>query len=211
MPARAKSNDGAFVALNKPYGVLSQFVGERGQRTLAAFGLPKDLRVAGRLDADSEGLLLLSRDGAAAKRLLSPGGHGRVYWALTARRPDAAALAALTSGVTLKDGPARALWARRIAAPGLPEREPPPRGQGGAAPVWIEIALDEGRNRQARRMLAAVDAPVLRLWRAGIGGFILHLNDLKNGRWRALSAAEGRALTQPARPIGIEDTLDADG
>lgn len=189
--ARAKRPRGRVFVLNKPYGVLSQFDGRRGDRTLAAFGLPKTARVAGRLDKDSEGLLLLAEDGLWAHRLMTPdAAHRRTYWALVEPAPDAEALRRLRDGVSLKDGPACAAAAQAIPTPPLPDRDPPVRPRDAARAGWIAVTLTEGRNRQVRRMCAAIDTPVLRLFRAAIGGFAPAYDDPAPGAWRALSAAE---------------------
>lgn len=173
-----------YIALHKPYGVLSQFTGNVPAQTLAGFGLPAGVYAAGRLDSDSEGLLLLTDDGPLIHRLLDPKfAHPRTYWAQVERVPDAAALAALRAGPRLKDGPARPCEARLLnPPPGLPPRDPPIRFRKSVPTAWIEITLREGRNRQVRRMTAAVGHPTLRLIRVAIGS--LKLGDLAPGAWR---------------------------
>jgi len=182
-----------LVLFNKPYGVVSQFTALGGHPTLAEFGLPKGAYPAGRLDHDSEGLLLLTDDGALQARLSDPRfGHPRTYWAQVERVPDEAALDALRKGVALKDGKTRPAKARLIGEPSLPPRDPPVRFRKNVPTAWLELTLAEGKNRQVRRMTAAVGHPTLRLVRARIGG--LDLSGLAPGRWRAVSDAERAAL-----------------
>ncbi len=181
-----------LVVLHKPYGVLSQFTPEPGSkwRTLADFGLPKGIYPLGRLDADSEGLLLLGDEPGINTRLLDPKrGHHREYWAQVEGVPDAAALRRLAEGVVL-DGrrtlPARA-WIL-TPPPDLPPRDPPIRVRKAIPDTWIGLDLTEGRNRQVRRMTAAVGHPTLRLLRVRIGRFLL--GSLRPGKWRPLDAAD---------------------
>lgn len=184
-----------LIALHKPYDVLSQFTPEQpGQRTLAEFGLPPRVYPVGRLDRDSEGLLLLSDERALVDRLLNPRhGHPRTYWVQVEGIPDEAALEKLRRGVLL-DGrltlPCRA-W-RLKEAPPLPPRVPPIRVRLSVPDTWIAMELTEGRNRQVRRMTAAVGHPTLRLVRAEIGLFTL--GSLAPGRWKELNAAERRRV-----------------
>lgn len=178
-----------IVALHKPYGYLSQFSAEDGHPGLAAFELPKGVYAAGRLDRDSEGLLLLSDDGDLVHRLTDPRfAHPRTYWAQVDRIPDEAALEALRKGPKLSDGPTRPCKARLIPEPALPQRDPPIRFRKNVPTAWIELTLTEGRNRQVRRMTAAVGFPTLRLVRSAIGQ--LKLGDLAPGRWREVRQAE---------------------
>ena len=190
-----------LIALHKPYGVLSQFTPEPGSawRTLAEFGLPAGVYPLGRLDADSEGLLLLSDEPGLNSRLLDPEqGHVREYWVQVERVPDEAALQKLARGVAIGGHRTRPCRVRRIGPPGLPPREPPVRFRKNVADCWLALELSEGKNRQVRRMTAAVGHPTLRLVRVRIGG--LELGDLPPGRWRELHAAERRAvMAQPAR------------
>lgn len=180
-----------IVAFHKPYGVVSQFSPLGGHPTLAGFGLPSGIYPCGRLDHDSEGLLLLTDDGALARRLTDPRfGHERAYWAQVERVPDAAALERLRRGVRLSDGPTRPCRARLLPAePELPPREPPIRFRKNVPTAWLELVLTEGRNRQVRRMTAAVGHPTLRLVRARVGS--VTLAGLGPGRWKTL---ERRAL-----------------
>jgi 23S rRNA pseudouridine2457 synthase len=173
--------------------VLSQFTPEPGSRwgTLAAFGLPRAVYPLGRLDADSEGLLLLSDEPGLNQRLLDPTrGHRREYWVQVEGEPEDAALRRLAAGELQLDGipvrPARA-W-RLDPAPKLPPRDPPIRQRRNIPDRWLALELTEGRNRQVRRMTAAVGHPTLRLVRARIGDFALEL--LAPGAWCELGPAE---------------------
>jgi 23S rRNA pseudouridine2457 synthase len=180
-----------LLAFHKPYGVLSQFTPEHsGQRTLAEFGLPPRVYPVGRLDADSEGLLLLSDEPELNARLLHPTqGHWRVYWVQVERIPTADTLRRLERGV-INQGrrtlPCRARWLD--PQPVLAPRDPPIRFRKRVPDGWIELELVEGRNRQVRRMTAGVGHPTLRLIRVRIGD--LALGDLAAGKWRLLSPAE---------------------
>jgi 23S rRNA pseudouridine2457 synthase len=172
-----------LVAFNKPFGVLSQFTPEDGHRSLAEFGLPKGVYPCGRLDHDSEGLLLLSDDGALAHRLTDPKHKlEKVYWAQVERVPGEEALARLRKGVVLKDGLTRPAKARLIEEPALPPRDPPVRYRKNVPTAWLELAISEGKNRQVRRMTAAVGFPTLRLVRNRIGEY--SLAGLQPGEWR---------------------------
>jgi 23S rRNA pseudouridine2457 synthase len=176
------------VAFNKPYGVLSQFTPEPGSRwrTLADFGLPARVYPVGRLDADSEGLLLLSDEADLVGRLLEPEkGHPREYWVQVERVPTDASLERLARGGLDLSGhrtrPGR-VW-RLDPAPMLPPRDPPIRQRQTVSDAWIALELTEGKNRQVRRMTAAVGHPTLRLVRARIGGLTLAGLELKPGAW----------------------------
>jgi 23S rRNA pseudouridine2457 synthase len=178
-----------IIALHKPYGYLSQFSAEDGHPGLAAFQLPKAVYPCGRLDRDSEGLLLLTDDGDLNHRLTDPRfAHPRTYWAQVERVPDEAALEALRKGPRLSDGPTRPCRARLIPEPRLPPRDPPIRARKNIPTAWLELTLTEGRNRQVRRMTAAVGFPTLRLVRSAIGP--LRLGDLQPGRWREVRREE---------------------
>jgi 23S rRNA pseudouridine2457 synthase len=189
-----------LLALHKPYGVLSQFTPEPGSpwRTLADFGLPKAVYALGRLDADSEGLLLLSDEAGLNTRLLDPKhGHRREYWVQVERIPADEALAQLARGVKIGDHhtlPCRA-W-RLDLPPALAPRDPPVRYRKTVPDGWIALELTEGKNRQVRRMTAAVGHPTLRLHRAQIGQLALADLSLAPGKWRILNPAE-RALVAP--------------
>ncbi len=160
-----------LVLLNKPYRVLSQFRNESGRPTLRDFVADRTVYPAGRLDFDSEGMLLLTDDGRLQARISQPGaGTLKTYWAQVEGTPSPRQLEALVAGVTLKDGPAAARFARRIAQPdGLWPRHPPIRHRVSVPDTWLEIGLLEGRNRQVRRMTAAVGLPTLRLIRYSVG------------------------------------------
>lgn len=174
-----------IILLNKPYGVLSQFTDEAGRPTLAALLRAPGFRPAGRLDADSEGLLALCDDGALQARIASPSHKlHKTYLVQVEGEPDDAALASLRAGVTLKDGPARARSARAIREPALWARDPPVRYRARIPTSWLEIVLTEGRNRQVRRMTAAIGFPTLRLVRWQIGPW--NLEGLAPGQWRRL-------------------------
>lgn len=182
-----------LVAFNKPFGVLCQFT-DRGtppRPTLAGFGLPAGIYPAGRLDADSEGLLLLTDDGALAHRLTDPLHKApKTYWVQVEGTPDDAQLSALRQGVVLNDGPTRPAAARTIAAPMLWPRDPPIRHRKTVPDAWLEIVLREGRNRQVRRMTAAVGLPTLRLVRVAVGGHAI--DGLGPGEWRIVNGSAER-------------------
>ena len=211
-----------LIAFHKPYGVLSQFTAETpGQRTLAEFGFPKNVYPIGRLDADSEGLLLLSDEPVLNQRLLHPRhAHEREYWAQVDRTPTPEALEKLSRGVMIqgrKTLPCRA-WvldpqpevvgravlsappdvtsfyngALRTARPTLPPRDPPIRYRKNVPTCWIGLELIEGKNRQVRRMTAAIGHPTLRLIRVRIGG--LQLVDAQAGPWTELNREERHAV-----------------
>jgi 23S rRNA pseudouridine2457 synthase len=185
-----------LIALHKPYGVLSQFTPEPGSRwrTLADCQLPPQVYPLGRLDADSEGLLLLSDEAGLNSRLLDPeAGHRREYWVQVEGVPDAAALQRLAGGVTIAGYRTLPCGARLLdPAPALPARVPPIRVRKTVPDAWIALELTEGKNRQVRKMTAAVGHPTLRLVRARIGQFAL--GELSPGAWRELSAAERAAV-----------------
>jgi 23S rRNA pseudouridine2457 synthase len=180
-----------LIAFNKPHGVLCQFTDRSvpPRRTLAGFGLPAGVYPAGRLDHDSEGLLLLTDDGALAHRITDPRHRlAKTYWAQVEGTPEAAQLDALRDGVLLKDGPTRPARVRLIEAPpGLWPRDPPVRVRKTVPDAWIELTIAEGRNRQVRRMTAAVGLPTLRLVRVAIGDCAR--GGLRPGTWREEAAA----------------------
>lgn len=193
-----------LLALHKPYGVLSQFTPEPGSawKTLADLAprLPARVYPLGRLDADSEGLLLLSDEPGLNTRLLDPRHtHEREYWVLVERVPSDDALVRLAAGVRLPDHACAPLRVRALApseAATLPPRDPPVRFRKNVPDAWLSLALHEGKNRQVRRMTAAVGHPTLRLLRQRIGA--LTLTDLgllqTPGAWRELTPAERRAV-----------------
>jgi 23S rRNA pseudouridine2457 synthase len=173
-----------LILFNKPYRVLSQFRDRDGRPTLGDFIDQPGVYPAGRLDYDSEGLMLLTDDGRLQARISQPrAGTRKTYWVQVEGEPSKEQLARLTQGLELKDGQARAVSARLIDEPrGLWERDPPIRYRKNVKDRWIEIVLTEGRNRQVRRMTAAVGLPTLRLIRASIANWTL--GDLQPGEWR---------------------------
>ena len=180
-----------LIAFHKPYGVLSQFTPDgSGNRTLAEFGFPKGVYAIGRLDADSEGLLLLSDEAELNERLLHPKqAHRRTYWVQVERIPSGAALKQLERGVMIqghKTLPARAQLLDPQSK--IPPRDPPIRFRKNVPDCWIALELIEGKNRQVRRMTAAIGHPTLRLIRVKIGAF--ELGTLAAGEWRELSRAD---------------------
>lgn len=193
------------IKLFKPFGALCQFTDREGRDTLANYVPVPGVYAAGRLDRDSEGLLLLTDDGPLAHRLTDPKfGHPRVYLAQVERVPDLEALEALRRGVNLSDGPTRPAEAELLAEPpNLPDRPVPIRFRKNVPTSWIRLTLREGRNRQVRRMTAAVGFPTLRLVRWSIGP--ITLEGLAPGHWRDLSPEENqalRALAAPKQPRG---------
>jgi 23S rRNA pseudouridine2457 synthase len=181
------------IIFDKPYGVLSQFTPEHGHRSLAEFAFPKGVYPAGRLDQDSEGLLLLTSDGALQAHISDPlHKTPKTYWAQVEKEIDEEALKKLRRGVTLNDGPALPCGARALPDPGLPPRDPPIRFRKTVPTSWAELILKEGRNRQVRRMLAGVGFPVLRLLRRAIGP--LTTEGLEPGQWRVLTEKETASL-----------------
>lgn len=178
-----------LIALNKPFGVLCQFTDRSvpARRTLAEFGLPADVYPAGRLDFDSEGLLLLTDDGRLAHRLTDPKHkQPKTYWVQVEGAPTAAQLQALRDGVTLNDGPTLPAQVRRIEPPVLWPRDPPVRFRKTVPEAWLELTIREGRNRQVRRMTAAVGLPTLRLVRIAVEE--QSLDGLAPGQWRHCGA-----------------------
>ena len=173
-----------IVLFNKPYDVLCQFTDGQGRRTLVDFIDVPGVYPAGRLDRDSEGLLVLTDDGALAHRLTDPKhAHRKTYWVQVEGDPRDEQLEALRRGVMLNDGPTRPAEARRIEAPAsLWPRDPPIRVRKAIPDAWIELTISEGRNRQVRRMTAAVGLPTLRLIRIASGEFAL--GDIEPGRYR---------------------------
>ena len=176
-----------LIAFNKPYNVLCQFTDRSTpqRRTLAEFGLPVNAYPAGRLDYDSEGLLLLTDDGTLAHRLTDPRHkQAKTYWVQVEGVADAAALRRLREGVVLNDGPTLPAQADLIDVPSLWPRDPPVRFRKSVPDAWIELTIREGRNRQVRRMTAAVGLPTLRLVRVAMGNHALA--GLQPGQWRVV-------------------------
>lgn len=176
-----------LLALNKPYGVLSQFTPDHpGQRTLSELHLPKNVYALGRLDRDSEGLLLLSEEPGLNTNLLDPNNaHPRTYWAQVEGEVTESALQKLREGVVIEGCKTLPAEAKQIH-PDIPPRDPPIRFRQNVPTSWIELTLREGRNRQVRKMTAVVGFPTLRLIRVRIGKFDLP-PDLAPGQWTELS------------------------
>ncbi len=177
-----------IVLLNKPFGVLCHFTDADGRPTLAGLVPTPGIYAAGRLDHDSEGLLVLTDDGVLAHRLTDPANkQAKTYRVQVDGDPDRRALAALRHGVTLKDGPTLPAQVRRTEAPDwLWPRDPPVRLRQTIPTTWLELVIREGRNRQVRRMTAAVGHPTLRLIRTAIGDF--RLDGLRPGEYRIVDA-----------------------
>jgi 23S rRNA pseudouridine2457 synthase len=193
-----------LILLNKPYGVLCQFTDETGRRTLKDYLQIPGVYAAGRLDADSEGLLLLTGDGALQHRIADPRHKmPKTYLVQVEGEPDEAALAALRRGVDLGDFITRPCATRQVAAPDwLWPREPPVRFRKTVPTAWLEIVLRQGRNRQVRRMTAKVGLPTLRLVRLAVGPWAL--DGLAPGEWRELAVpavmSAGAAPAEGPRP-----------
>jgi 23S rRNA pseudouridine2457 synthase len=195
LPEAGRVNHGVLIAFHKPYGVLSQFTGDGSpNRPLAEFGFPPKVYPIGRLDADSEGLLLLSDEARWNERLLHPRhAHEREYWAQVERVPGPEALKQLGRGVLIqgrKTLPCRA-WLLS-PQPEMAPRQPPIRFRKSVPDCWIGLELAEGKNRQVRRMTAAIGHPTLRLVRVRIGNF--WLGTLPAGEWRILSGDEANQV-----------------
>ena len=186
----------ALIALNKPFGVLCQFTDRSlpPRRTLAEFGLPPGVYPAGRLDHDSEGLLLLTDDGALAHRITDPRHkQPKTYLVQVEGAPAPEQLQRLREGVELNDGPTRPAQAALIEAPALWPRDPPVRYRRSVPDAWLQLVIGEGRNRQVRRMTAAVGLPTLRLVRVAIGSW--SLDDLAPGQWHRIEPSLVRPST----------------
>ena len=194
-----------LIAFNKPFGVHSRFTAEvPSHRTLAEFELPPRVYPLGRLDHDSEGLLLLSDEKGLNTALLHPDqGHTRTYWAQVEGDPDAKALQTIRDGPVLqgrKTSPCEA-WLLQ-PQPAIPDRIPPIRSRKHIPTAWIALCLSEGKNRQVRRMTAAAGLPTLRLIRVSIGSF--ELGTLAPGCWRVLERTESALLFKAQQGRGRE-------
>lgn len=188
-----------LILLNKPYGVLSQFTDREDRRTLAGLIDVPGFYPAGRLDRDSEGLLLLTDDGGLAHRLTHPRKRiWKTYWVQVEGCPDEADLQPLRDGLRLKDGPTLPAHARVLVEPSLWPRDPPVRYRARIPTCWLELRIREGRNRQVRRMTAALGFPTLRLVRTRIGQY--RLGDLRPGEWIRLRSEVSAARSQPPAP-----------
>jgi 23S rRNA pseudouridine2457 synthase len=194
MNHRSDPTGSRTIKLFKPFDVLTQFTDVSGRATLKDYVPLPGLYPIGRLDRDSEGLLLLTDDGRLAHRLTDPSHeHPKTYLVQVERVPTPEALEALRGGVVLKDGPTRPATVLLLARPpDLPERSVPIRFRKNVPTAWLELTIREGRNRQVRRMTAAVGFPTLRLVRSAVGP--ITLGDLAVGEWRDVTEEEGRAL-----------------
>lgn len=183
-----------YLLFYKPYGVLSQFSDAQGRPTLKNYISIPDVYPVGRLDRDSEGLLLLTNHGWLQHRLCDPKfSHPRVYWVQVERQPSSTDLEPLRHGIKIQNYQTRPAQVRCLSSPpDLPPRHPPIRVRKTIPTAWLEITLTEGRNRQVRRMTAAVGFPTLRLIRVAIGS--LTLGSLALGQWRALQSQEVEQL-----------------
>lgn len=189
------TSDHKYIIFHKPYGVLSQFTQESPQHsTLKDYIQVPDVYPVGRLDWDSEGLLLLTSDGSLQHRLSNPRfGHKRTYWVQVEHIPDAEAINKLCTGVEIQDYRTRPAEVRLLfEEPIVSERHPPIRFRKNIPTAWLEMTLTEGKNRQVRRMTAAVGFPTLRLIRVSIAH--LQLNGLQLGEWRELTPADIKIL-----------------
>ncbi len=179
-----------YVLFNKPYGVLSQFTPEDGARSLAEFDLPKGIYPAGRLDKDSEGLLLLTDDGVLIERLLNPKNEKpKTYLVLVERVPAQVSLEKLRRGLRIEDYLTKPCEVRILEPPpAIPPRDPPVRFRKTVVDVWLEMKIVEGKNRQIRKMTAAIGHPTLRLIRTKIAN--LDLGDLAPGAFREIRLSD---------------------
>ncbi len=175
-----------LILFNKPYDVLTQFTDEAGRRTLKDYIPIQQVYAAGRLDRNSEGLLLLTNDGSLQARIAEPKyGMQKTYWAQVEGEPTAAQLESLRQGVMVKDGMTLPAQVELIAAPDIWPRQPPIRYRTTIPTTWLALTITEGKNRQVRRMTAAVGLPTLRLVRVRIGPW--SLGDLQPGQWKEVA------------------------
>ncbi|MEZ8823082.1 pseudouridine synthase [Vibrio amylolyticus] len=185
-PAKINPEDRKVLLFNKPYDTLSQFTDGDGRKTLADYIPVKEVYAAGRLDRDSEGLMILTNDGVLQARLTQPSSKSpKTYWVQVDGYPSDESLKKLRGGVELKDGPTLPATVERIEAPSVWERNPPVRVRAKIPTTWLAITITEGRNRQVRRMTAHIGHPTLRLIRYSIGN--TQLGDLKPGEWREIA------------------------
>ncbi len=189
-----------ILLLNKPYDVLCQFTDAQGRRTLAEFIEEKGLYPAGRLDRDSEGMVLLTDDGALQHCIAHPKHKmPKTYWVQVEGEPDDAALQQLREGVGLKDGITLPAGVEKLLEPDIWPRDPPIRYRASIPTRWLALTISEGRNRQVRRMTAAVGFPTLRLIRWAIGPW--ELKTLQPGQWREVATTEVETLAQQCRQL----------
>lgn len=172
-----------YIAFYKPFGVLTQFRGEANDRTLADYNLPKEVYPAGRLDKDSEGLLILTDDGVFNQRLTNPKSNKtKTYWVQVENIPTEDSLKQMRKGLNIKDYVTKPCEVKLIKEPNIPARTPPIRYRKNIPTTWLEIIISEGKNRQVRRMTAKIGHPTLRLIRVSMGKLKLH--GLEPGEWK---------------------------
>jgi 23S rRNA pseudouridine2457 synthase len=179
-----------YIIFHKPFNVLSQFTSEDGARSLSEFNLPPHIYAAGRLDKDSEGLLLLTDDGPLIEKLLNPKNQKvKTYWALVERLPSEESLQKMRQGLKIEDYVTLPCEVKILdPQPQVPPRDPPVRIRKSIQDYWLEIKIVEGKNRQVRKMTAAIGHPTLRLMRKKM--LNLHLDGLKPGEWKEISRDE---------------------
>ncbi|MFT6633452.1 MAG: 23S rRNA pseudouridine2457 synthase [Bacteriovoracaceae bacterium] len=178
-----------YIAFFKPFGVLTQFTGEESDLTLSDYNFPANVYAAGRLDKDSEGLLILTDDGVFNQRLTNPSANKKkTYWVQVDKIPSEDSLNKMRKGLKIKDYITRPCLVKIISEPHVPPREPPIRVRKNIPTSWLEITLSEGKNRQVRRMTAKIGHPTLRLIRATMGK--CSLKNLAPGEWKEINKNE---------------------